>query len=128
MPISDNRFVRKQLNARLESEREVICLFAESCFLGMQVLQGDLSHMRALERVTDALTRAEHKLHTITAAIHRTGVPALEIPGLDEEERLRLFQSHFTAPDVSPDILATLIGELDLREILNDISPSLHAG
>ena len=29
MEISDNRFIRRQLNATLDAEREIVCLYAE---------------------------------------------------------------------------------------------------
>ena len=122
----DNPFIKKQLNARLEAERDMIALYAESCFLSIQVLSGDLSDLGRLEQLDDDLTQAEHRLHRIVAALLRLGVSGNNICCLDEQERLDLFEAHFTDPDTLSSCSEGLFGQEDLREMLRDLSGSLQ--
>ena len=123
----DNPFIKKQLDAKLDAERDIIALYAESCFLNIQVLYGDLSDLDRLEQLSEALTLAEQRIHGTVAALLRIGVPANRIPRLDEQERLDLFEAHFTDPEASTPHLDGLFAEDDLREMLNDLSGPLHA-
>ena len=123
----DNPFIKKQLDAKLEAERDMIVLYAESCFLSIQVLSGDLSDLGRLEQFDEDLTQAEHRLHRIVAALLRLGVSGNNICCLDEQERLDLFEAHFADPDTLPSYFKGLFGQEDLREILSVLSGSLQA-
>ena len=94
-PVMDNPFVKKQLEAKLEAEKDIIVLYAKSCFLNIQVLSGDLSNLERLEQLGEDLTQAEHRLHRIVAALLNVGVSRSNISCLDEQRRLDLFEAHF---------------------------------
>ncbi|MFQ5644732.1 MAG: hypothetical protein ACE5FQ_13695 [Thiogranum sp.] len=122
----DNPFTRKQLDARLEAERDMIMLYAESCFLSIQVLSGDLSGMKRLEQLDADLGQVEHRLHRIAVALFRLGVPAGNIHCLDEQERLDLFEAHFADPETPVSCSEGLFGPEDMREMLRDLYGSLQ--
>ena len=123
----DNPFIKRQLDAKLEAERDIIRLYAESCFLNIQVLYGDLSNLERLEWLSEALTQAENAMHRTIAALRRLDVPSHAITRLDEQERLELFQAHFSDPESLTPHLESLFGQDDLREMLNDLSGPLMA-
>lgn len=123
----DNPFIKKQLDAKLDAERDIIMLYAESCFLNIQVLYGDLSELGRLEQLSEALTQAEQCLHGIVAALLRIGVARNAICHLDEQEQLDLFEAHFTDPEAATSHIEGLFCEEDLREMLSDLTGPLHA-
>ena len=125
-PVMDNPFVKKQFEAKLEAERDMIVLYAESCFLNIQVLSGDLSNLERLEQLGEDLTQAEHRLHRIVAALLRLGVSRDNICCLDEQKRLDLFEVYFVDPETMTSYFEGLFGREDLREILSDLSGSLQ--
>ena len=122
-----NPFIKKQMEAKLDAERDIITLYAESCFLNIQILYGDLSDLARLEQLCEALTAAEQQLHRTVAALLRIGVPGEGISCLDDEERLELFTAHFTDPNVSVSHIEGLFRQEDLREMLSDLSWPLQA-
>jgi len=122
----DNPFITKQMNARLAAERDMIVLYAESCFLNIQVLSGDLSGVERLEKLGEELSQAEHRLCRTEAALLRLGVSPAAIHCLDEQERLDLFVAHFADPDTLTSCLQGLFGQDDLREMLGDLYGSLQ--
>ena len=126
MDTTDNRFIRRQLHATLEAERKIVCLYAESCFLNIQIVldnvSSNVSSMERLEQLADELTQAERRFQLSRAALHRLGVTGSEIAGLSEQERLELFEAHFKDPHASSSFLRGLFERSDLREMLDDIS------
>jgi len=134
MVTTDNRFIRRQLDATLEAERKIICLYAESCFLNIQIVLGsasnfcNLSHMDRLEQLASALAQAERQFLLSRAALHRLGVPRSEMAGLSEQERLELFEVHFKDPHASASFLRGLFERSDLRDMLDDISAPFPVG
>jgi hypothetical protein len=122
MDTTDNRFIRRQLHATLEAERKIVCLYAESCFLNIQIVLDNVSSMERLEQLADELTQAERRFQLSRAALHRLGVTGSEIAGLSEQERLELFEAHFKDPHASSSFLRGLFERSDLREMLDDIS------
>ena len=128
MPITDNRFIRRQLDAVLEAERRIVCLYAESCFLNVQIVLDNVSNLGRLEQLADELTQAERQFQLSRAALHRLAVPCSEIAGLSEQERLELFEVHFKDPHASSGFLRGLFERSDLREMLDDISAPFPAG
>jgi hypothetical protein len=128
MDITDNRFIRRQLDAMLEVERKIVYLYAESCFLNIQIVLGNASNMERLEQLADALAQAERQFQLARAALHRLGVPSSEIAGLSEQERLELFEVHFKDPHASSSFLRGLFERSDLRDMLDDISVPFPAG
>ena len=121
METIDNPFIRRQLEAAREAERDIICLYAESCFLNIQIVLGNLCMMDRLERLSDALTKSEQRLQLSRAALRRVGVPAAKIPDLSEQERLELFETHFRDPNASSSFLRELFERSDLQQMLDDI-------
>ena len=122
MGTTDNRFIRRQLGAMLDAERRVVCLYAKSCFLNIQIVLGNVSNMDRLEQLADALAQAERQFHLSRAALHRLGVSSAEMAGLSEQERLELFEVHFKDPEASCSFLRGLFERSDLRDMLDDIS------
>jgi len=128
MDTTDNRFIRRQLDARLEAERKIVCLYAESCFLHIQIVLDNVSSMERLEQLADELTQAERRFQLLRAALHRLGVTGSEMAGLSEQERLELFEAHFKDPHASSSFLRGLFERSDLRDMLDDISAPCPAG
>ena len=102
---TDNRFIRRQLDATFEAERKMVCLYAESCFLNIQIVLGNVANMDKLEQLADELIQAERQFQLSRAALHRLGVSSSEIAGLSEQERLELFELHFKDPQCLPPFL-----------------------
>jgi hypothetical protein len=128
MEISDNRFIRRQLNATLDAERKIVCLYAEFCFLNIQIVLDSLYDMDRLEQLADELAQAERRFQLSRAALHRLGVPGSAMRGLDEQERLEIFEVHFRDPRASSGFLKGLFERSDLREMLDDISAPFTPG
>jgi len=128
MDITDNRFIRRQLDAMLELERKIVYLYAESCFLNIQIVLCNSSNMDRLEQLADALVQAERQFQLSRAALHRLGVSGSEMAGLSEQERLELFEVHFNDPHASSSFLRGLFERSDLRVMLDDISMPFPAG
>ena len=122
MDIIDNRFISRQLDATLEAERNIVCLYAESCFLNIQIVLGNAANMDKLEQLADALIQAERQFQLSRAALHRLGISTSEIASLSEQERLELFEAHFQDPHVPSGFLKGLFERSDLRDMLDDIS------
>ena len=127
MATTDNRFIRRQLDAALEAERKIVCLYAESCFLNIQIVLGDVADLDKLEPLADAMIQAERQLQRSRAALHRLGVPSSEMVGLTESERLELFERHFKDPQVPSSFLRGLFERSDLRAMLDDMSEPIMA-
>jgi len=51
MHTSDNRFIRRQLDTTLKAERKIVCLYAEFCFLNVQIVLHNVSSMERLEQL-----------------------------------------------------------------------------
>jgi len=128
MDTTDNRFIRRQLEATLDAERDIVCLYAESCFLNIQIVLGSLGAMDRLERLTDALAQAEQRFQLSRAALHRLGVPASQITSLSRQQRLELFEAHFQDPNASSSFLRGLFERSDLQQMLDDIAAPYPAG
>jgi hypothetical protein len=128
MDTTDNRFIRRQLDAMHEAEREIVYLYAESCFLNIQIVLGNVSNMDKLEQLADALVQAERQFQLSRAALHRLGVPSSEMAGLSEQQRLELFEVRFKDPHASSSFLRGLFERSDLRDMLDDISAPFPAG
>ena len=122
MATTDNRFICRQLDAALEAERRIVRLYAESCFLNIQIVLGDAANMDKLEQLADAMIQAERQFQLTRAALYRLGVPRSEMVGLSEQERLELFELHFTDPHASSSFLRGLFERSDLQQMLDDIS------
>jgi len=128
MGTTDNRFIRRQLDATLEAERNIVCLYAESCFLNIRIVLDNDSSMERLEQLADELIQAERRFQLSRAALHRLGVTGSEMAGLSEQERLELFEAHFKDPHASSGFLRGLFERSDLRDMLDDISAPYPAG
>ena len=86
MDITGNYFIRRQLDATLEAERKIVCLYAEFCFLNIQIVLDNVSSMERLEQLADELAQAERRFQLSRAALHRLGVPGSEIAGVPASE------------------------------------------
>ena len=124
--VMDNPFAKKMLDEKLEAERDIVCLFAESCFLNILILYGDLSCLDRLEELSEALALAECRLHRLVEAVQRIGVAKNKICCLDDQEKLDLFEAHFDHPGVSIPHLEGVFRREDMREMLSDLSGSLQ--
>jgi hypothetical protein len=60
--------------------------------------------------------------------LHRLGVPASEIACLSQQQRLELFEAHFTDPNASSSFLRGLFERSDLQQMLDDIAAPYPAG
>ena len=128
MQTVDNRFIRRQFDAMLDAERRIVRLYAESCFLTIQIVLGDVLEMDRLEQLADDLVEAELKLQLLQRALNRLGVPSAEMARLSEHERLDLFEAHFKDADASMSSYPALFERSDLRQMLDDISVPSPAG
>lgn len=124
MAVTDNVFVRRTLDDILAVEREMICVYAESCFLNIQILQGNLSCMDRLDYLMAELSRAERQRELLRGALRRIRVPCSSGCHLDENECLDLFEAHFTASDVAPLPVKGIFRRSDFRDMLSDIYES----
>ena len=128
MQTTDNRFIRRQLNATLDTEREIVRLYAQSCFLHIRIVLGSVFDMDKLEQLADELVRAERQFQVLQRALTRLGVPGAEIARLSEQERLDIFEAHFKDADASANFYRGLFERSDLRQMLDDISEPSPAG
>ncbi|HHH43477.1 MAG TPA: hypothetical protein ENK49_05000 [Gammaproteobacteria bacterium] len=117
----ENPFVKKQLDDRLEAEQDLIVMYAESCYLSIRVLSGDLSEVDRLEQLTEALTRLGRRIGDIDAALRRLDTPAGDIRHLDEQQQLDLFTAHFADLQVPGSDLDGRFASEDLREMLSEL-------
>ena len=121
MDATENIFVRKTYDDMLAIEREMICVYAESCFLSIQIIQGNLNCMDRLDQLAAELSLAERRREMFRRALHRIQVPASGGCHLEEQECIDLFQEHFTANDIAPLPLKGVFRRADFREMLSDI-------
>ncbi|GEM_PF-6775427 len=117
----DNPFVKRQLDTRLEAERDLIVMYAQSCYLSIRVLSGELSEVHCLEQLTEALTRLARRIGDIDAALRRLDTPAGDIRRLDEQEQLDLFTAHFADLQVPGSYFDGRFASEDLREMLSEL-------
>lgn len=117
----DNPFVKKQLDARLEAEQDLIVMYAQSCYLSIRVLSGELSEVDHLEQLTEALTRLRRRIRDIDAALRRLDTPAGDIQRLDEQEQLDLFTAQFADLRVPGNYFDGRFASEDLREMLSEL-------
>jgi hypothetical protein len=99
MEANDNPFVKPLLQSMFAIERDIIRLYAESCYTNIQAAQGNLSCMERIEGLADALCAAEQRLYALQARLRRIGVPRLAMAGLDSQQRLSLFEAEFKRHD-----------------------------
>lgn len=121
MDATDNVFVRKTYNDMLAAEREMIRVYAESCFLSIQVIQGNTNCIDRLDNLAAELSLAEGRREMFRRSLHRIQIPASGGCHLEEQECIDLFQENFTANDIAPLPLKGVFRRSDFREMLSDI-------
>jgi hypothetical protein len=103
-------------------ERDIIRLYAESCYTNIQAAHGNLSCMERCERLANALSAAEQRLSAVKARLRRIGVPRLAVSGLDNQQRLALFEAAFRRHDAAFAARQTSFDRRQLGSMLEDIA------
>jgi hypothetical protein len=96
-----NPFVQSQLLRLFEIERELICLYAESCYADIQAAHGNRTCMDRGAQLDDALRDTECRLSEVKARLKRIGVPRPDMFSLDALQRLALFEATFRRHDAA---------------------------
>lgn len=119
---ANNPFVKPMLQSMRAIERDIIRLYAESCYTNIQAAFGNLSGMERMERLADAVSSAEQRCYALKARLRRIGVPQLAISGLTDQQRLSLFEEQFKrcAPALSMQQIS--LDRQQLCSMLEDIS------
>ncbi len=103
-------------------ERDLIRLYAESCYANIQAAYGNRSCMERTERLANTLCAVEKRLSAVKARLRRIGVPGLAMSGLDEQQRLSLFEAVFRRHDVALGTGHTAFDRRQLGSMLEDIA------
>jgi hypothetical protein len=111
-----NLFVKPLLQSMHSIERDIVRLYAESCYTNIQAAHGNLSCMERMEQLADALCAAERRWYALRARLRRIGVPKFAISGLDERQRLALFEAEFNRHDPA---FATQHAAFDRQQLCN---------
>ena len=119
---SNNHFVRPLLQSMYAVERDIIRLYAESCYTNIQAAHGNLSCMERTERLANALCAAEQRLSAVKARLRRIGVPRLAMSGLNDQQRLLLFEAAFRRHDAAFGAGRTAFDRRQLGSMLEDIA------
>jgi hypothetical protein len=122
MDAHDNPFVKPMLQSLYAIERDIIRLYAESCYTNIQAAHGNLSSMERIEGLADTLCAAEQRLYALQARLRRIGVPRLAMAGLDQQQRLSLFEAEFKRHDTVFTTAQTLFDRQQLCCMLEDIA------
>lgn len=118
----DNRFVQRQLERLYAVEREIIRLYAETCYSSIQAAYGCRSSVTRVEQLTEAIQRAGRSLCAIKAELRRLGVPREQIVSLDDLQRLNLFEAQFRRHDAAFAGVEDIFGRRQLAAMLSDIT------
>jgi hypothetical protein len=118
----NNPFVKRQLDRMYAVEREIIRLYAETCYTNIQAAHGNLSCMERLQQLGDALETADRSLRVLKRGLRRLGVPPLAMISIDDLERLSLFEADFKLHDAAFAAQHELFGRQQLYTMLNDIA------
>ena len=95
MKNDNNPFVQRQLAQLSHFERELIRLYAESCYSDIQAAHGNRSCMERAGQLQDAVHLASARLQRQRARLRRLGVAPSAIPALGTRERVALFEATF---------------------------------
>lgn len=88
-----NQFVQRQLARIHELECELVGLYAEACYSGIQAAYGNRSCMERAAQLDDTLHETERRLTGVKACLRRLGVPPAQLGQLDYGQRLALFEA-----------------------------------
>lgn len=101
MEIIRNRFVQPLLMQVRQLEGELIALYAEACYSGMQAAYGNRSCMERAAQLDDVLHETQGRLAGLHTRLRRLGLP-LDAPAhLDANERLALFEAALCRHDAT---------------------------
>lgn len=118
----NNPFVKRRLERLYAVEREIIRLYAETCYTNIQAAHGNLSCMERLQQLGEALEAAFQRLRALKRGLQRIGVPPSAMISLDDLERLSLFEADFKRHDAAFAAQQDLFGRQQLYTMLNDIA------
>ncbi len=122
MDASNNPFVKRLLRSMHTIERDIIQLYAECCYTNIQAAHGNLSCMERMERLADALCATEQRLYALRARLRLIGVPRSAMAGLDDGQRLALFEAAFKRHDAAFAALPMWLDHQQLSCMLEDIA------
>ena len=122
MDTLNNPFVKRRLDRLYAVEREIIRLYAETCYTNIQAAYGNLSCMERLQQLGEALDAAGQRLRMLKRGLRRLGVPPLAMISLDDLERLSLFEADFKRHDAAFAVQHERFGRQQLYTMLNDIA------
>jgi hypothetical protein len=122
MDTLNNPFVKRRLDRLYAVEREIIRLYAETCYTNIQAAYGNLSCMERLQQLGEALDAAGQRLRVLKRGLRRLGVPPLAMISLDDLERLSLFEADFKRHDAAFAVQHERFGRQQLYTMLNDIA------
>jgi hypothetical protein len=91
----NNLFVQRQLALLYDIERELIRLYAESCYSDIQAAYGNRSCMERARQLDDTLRATERRRDRLKARLRRIGVPDTAMLSPDALQRLALFEATF---------------------------------
>lgn len=91
----NNPFVQRQLALLYDIERELIRLYAESCYSDIQAAYGNRSCMEHAQQLADTLLATERRRDRLRAHLQRIGVPDTAMFSLDALQRLAVFEATF---------------------------------
>jgi len=118
----NNLFVKRRLERMYAVEREIIRLYAETCYTNIQAAHGNRSCMERLQQLSEALDAAGQRLRALKRGLRRLGVPPSAMISLDDLERLSLFEADFKRHDAAFAAQHELFGRQQLYTMLNDIA------
>lgn len=101
MDTDNNPFVQRQLLRLFEVERELIRLYAESCYTDIQAAHGNRTCMERGAQLGDVLRETECRLSQLKERLRRIGVPRPALFSLDALQRLALFEAAFQRHDAA---------------------------
>lgn len=85
--------MQRQLVQVCQLERELVGLYAETCYCGIQAAYGNRSSMERAAQLDDSLHEIQRRLARVYARLRRLDVPPDAVTHLDAGERLALFEA-----------------------------------
>lgn len=90
-----NPFVARQLERLFDIERDIIRLYAECCYAGIQGTCGNPSYASRVEALDADITDACDALRALKQDLSRLGVPREAMISLDDFQKLDIFEAQF---------------------------------
>jgi hypothetical protein len=121
----NNPFVDRQIELLRQLDRELICLYAETCYQSILFIQGGCTNIDQLDSLMDRVSVTERRFQRQVAALHRVGIHDVATLCLNEAERISWFADCLRGSDRAP-VFGDVLHDSDLAALLEDLSRPVY--